>query len=136
MRLRGEEGLRLRDVEALGRACMGLQPVIALAQRVPSITLARRARPDVGGGAENVRIHRRPNDALGELELLGGSGASSASRRGLEGAPLYLPVPLNSFFLAPSGEGASFIWGEAGGVERSRRKLGLAPGRSSLLALW
>ena len=35
-----------------------------------------------------------------------------------------LPVPLNSF-LAPSGDGASCIWGERGGVARSRRKLGL-----------
>ena len=85
MRLRGEEGLRLRDVEALGRACMGLQPVIALAQRVPSITLARRARPDVGGGAENVRIHRRPNDALGELELLGRLGRVLGLTQGARG---------------------------------------------------
>ena len=88
MRLRGEEGLRLRDVEALARACMGLQPVVALAQRVPPIALARRARADVGGGAEDVRIYRRPNDALGELELLGRLGRVLGLTQGARGCPV------------------------------------------------
>ena len=88
MRLRREEGLRLRDVEALGRACMGLQPVVALAQRVPPITLARRACADVGGGAEDVRIYRRPNDALGELELLGRLGRVLGLTQGARGCPV------------------------------------------------